>query len=168
MTGERIYVALGSNVGDREANLRQAVALLPHVGVSVRSASSFYETEPLDYLDQPWFLNCVLEAETELTPPQLLGALQSIEKEMHSQKAFAKGPRKIDLDILLYGDATLDTPGLKIPHPRMAERRFVLVPLAEIAPSLAHPSWRATASQLLDRTADRGIVRKLIRKGERP
>lgn len=159
MSAERIYLALGSNIGDREANLRQAIALLPDAGVNVRRVSSFYETEPVDYLDQPWFLNCVLEAETELAPLQLLEALQSIEREMHSQKAFAKGPRKIDLDILLYGDAVLDTPELKVPHPRIAERRFVLVPLAEIAPNVAHPAWRATATQLLSRTADRSAVR---------
>ena len=160
MLAEKIYLSLGSNVGEREANLREAIALLPNAGVNVARVSSLYETEPVDYLDQPWFLNCVVEAETQLTPTQLLRALQSIEHGMGSEKPFAKGPRKIDLDILLYGSATLGTNELQIPHPRLAERRFVLVPLAELAPELTHPAWGASAAQLLERTPDRSAVRR--------
>lgn len=120
-----------------------------------------YETEPVDYLDQPWFLNCVEEAETELLPLALLQALRAIESQLGSQKEFAKGPRKIDLDILLYGSDTIVTPDLQVPHPRMHLRRFVLTPLAEIAPNLKHPSWQATAAELLQRLEDPSQVRRV-------
>jgi len=156
-----VYLSLGSNVGDREANLRAASDALPPVGVHVERVSSIYETEPVDYLDQPWFLNCVLEARTDLDPQALLHALRSIESELGSQKQFAKGPRKIDLDILLYGEETIDSPDLKIPHPRMLQRRFVLAPLAEIAPDLKHPAWDATATTLLRGLTDPSQVRPL-------
>jgi 2-amino-4-hydroxy-6-hydroxymethyldihydropteridine diphosphokinase len=155
----RVYLSLGSNVGDREANVRAAIAALPPAGVQVQQVSSIYETEPVDYLDQPWFLNCVLEAETGLKPAALLQALRSIESQLGNKKEFAKGPRKIDLDILLYSNETITTPELQIPHPRMLQRRFVLAPLAEIAPALKHPSWEATAAVLLDRLTDRSQVR---------
>jgi 2-amino-4-hydroxy-6-hydroxymethyldihydropteridine diphosphokinase len=156
-----IYLSLGSNVGDREANLRAAIAALRPVGVQVKQVSSMYETEPVDYLDQPWFLNCVEEAETELLPLALLQALRAIESQLGSQKEFAKGPRKIDLDILLYGSDTIVTPDLQVPHPRMHLRRFVLTPLAEIAPNLKHPSWQATAAELLQRLEDPSQVRRV-------
>jgi 2-amino-4-hydroxy-6-hydroxymethyldihydropteridine diphosphokinase len=149
-----VYLSLGSNVGDREANLRAAIAALPPAGIQVRQVSSIYETEPVDYLDQPWFLNCVLEVETDLKPPALLQALRSIESQLDNKKEFAKGPRKIDLDILLYGHETIATLDLQVPHPRMLQRRFVLAPLAEIAPTLKHPAWNATAAVLLDRLID--------------
>jgi 2-amino-4-hydroxy-6-hydroxymethyldihydropteridine diphosphokinase len=156
-----VYLSLGSNVGDREANLRAAIAALPTAGVPVQQLSSIYETEPVDYLKQPWFLNCVVEAKTELTPQTLLEALRAIESQLGSQKQFAKGPRKIDLDILLYGDETISAPDLQIPHPRMLQRRFVLTPLAELAPKLKHPGWTDAAAALLDRLADPSQVRKL-------
>jgi 2-amino-4-hydroxy-6-hydroxymethyldihydropteridine diphosphokinase len=149
-----VYLSLGSNVDNREANLRAAIAALTPAGVQVQQVSSIYETEPVDYLDQPWFLNCVLEAETDLKPPALLEALRSIESQLGNKKEFAKGPRKIDLDILLYGHETIATPDLQVPHPRMLQRRFVLTPLAEIAPTLQHPSWPATTAVLLDRLTD--------------
>lgn len=155
-----VYLSLGSNVGDREANLRAAIAALPPTGVRVKQLSSIYETEPVDYLGQPWFLNCVVEAETELAPLALLQALRSIESQLGSQKAFAKGPRKIDLDILLYGLETIDTPSLQVPHPRLHLRRFVLTPLAEIAPHLKHPAWPGNAADLLQRVADPSRVRR--------
>jgi len=158
-----VYLSLGSNVGDREANLRAAVAALPVAGVQVEHVSSIYETEPVDYLEQPWFLNCVVEAKTELTPQALLQALHAIESQLGSQKQFAKGPRKIDLDILLYGDETISAPDLQIPHPRMLQRRFVLAPLAEIAPNLKHSNWSATVAAFLDRLADPSQVHPLIR-----
>jgi 2-amino-4-hydroxy-6-hydroxymethyldihydropteridine diphosphokinase len=155
-----VYLSLGSNVGDREANLRAAIDALPPRGVHVKQLSSIYETEPVDYLDQPWFLNCVVEAQTELPPQALLQALRSIESQLGSQKQFTKGPRKIDLDILLYGSETMNTPDLQIPHPRMHLRRFVLAPLAEIAPDLKHPSWPGTAADLLQCLADPSQVRR--------
>ena len=156
-----VYLSLGSNLGDREANLRAAIDALQPAGVRVRQVSSIYETEPVDFLDQPWFLNCVVEAETEIEPHALLQSLRSIESQLGSQKEFAKGPRKLDLDILLYSDETIATPDLQIPHPRMLQRRFVLTPLAEIAPNLRHPSWPATASTLLAHLSDPSQVRKL-------
>jgi 2-amino-4-hydroxy-6-hydroxymethyldihydropteridine diphosphokinase len=156
-----VYLALGSNLGNREGYLRRAIAALPPSGVQVQRVSSIYETEPVDFLNQPWFLNCVLEAETTLEPPALLEALRSIESQLGSQKKFAKGPRKIDLDILLYGYETIATPELQVPHPRMLERRFVLTPLAELAPELKHPAWEAPAAVLLERVTDRSQVRHL-------
>lgn len=156
-----VYLSLGANIGDREANLRAAIAALLPIGVQVERLSQLYETEPVDYLDQPWFLNCVVEANTELTPQALLQALRSIEAQLRGEKQFAKGPRKIDLDILLYGNETIATPDLQIPHPRMLQRRFVLAPLAEIAPQLRHPSWPATAAALLHGLTDPSQVRRL-------
>jgi len=157
------YIALGSNIGDREENLREAMRRLGTCGVRVRKASSVYETEPVDYLDQGWFLNSVLEAQTELPASELLTALRQIESQMGSKKPFAKGPRLIDLDILLYDDATIRTPELEVPHPRMLQRNFVLVPLAEIAPDLRHPSWSATAAEILAKSADSSQVHKYSR-----
>ena len=156
-----IYLSLGSNVGDRANNLRRAIAALEAAGVRVRKISSIYETEPVDLREQPWFLNCVVEAATELPAGELLKKLRQIESLMGSKKIVAKGPRLIDLDILLYGDELIDTPELQVPHPRMHLRRFVLVPFAEIAPALRHPSWDATAADLLARTPDKSVVRKL-------
>jgi 2-amino-4-hydroxy-6-hydroxymethyldihydropteridine diphosphokinase len=157
-----VYLALGSNVGDREKNLREATRRLKDAAIRVLMVSSIYETEPVDYLDQAWFLNAVLAAQSDLAPRALLRTLQEIESRMGSRKAFAKGPRLIDLDILLYDDATVETPDLQIPHPRMLERNFVLVPLAEIAPALRHPSWPATAAELLARASDRSVVRRTL------
>jgi 2-amino-4-hydroxy-6-hydroxymethyldihydropteridine diphosphokinase len=155
-----VYLSLGSNVGDRADNLRRAIAALEDAGVRVRQVSSIYETGPVDLREQPWFLNCVVEAETELPAAELLKKLRQIEDHMGSKKLVAKGPRLIDLDILLYGDDSIDTPELQVPHPRMHLRRFVLVPLAEIAPELRHPSWNATAANLLARTPDRSAVQR--------
>ena len=160
MAETRVYLSLGSNLGDREKNLRTAIAALAEAKVRVNRASSFYETEPVDLHEQPWFLNCSLQAETELRPLELLGALRGIESHMGSTKLVPKGPRLIDLDILLYGNETIDTPELQVPHPRMLLRRFVLVPLAEIAPNLKHPSWKGTVSQLLADLADSSVVRR--------
>lgn len=161
MTPHLVYLSLGSNVGDRLANLRAAIGALRHSGIHVNRVSSVYETEPVDYLDQAWFLNCVVEAETALDPPSLLRALQAIESQMGGKKEFAKGPRLIDLDILLYGSETVSTAELQIPHPRLQFRRFVLVPLFEIAPHLTHPSWSsATVADLLARVGDTSQVHR--------
>src|SRR5260370_13219564 len=145
-----VYLWVGSNIGDREETLRAAIDELPPAGVAVTRVSSFYETEPVDLLEQPWFLNCVVEAETHFDPFMLLRTLREIEMKMGSKKLVAKGPRLIDMDILLYGQETIDTPELQVPHPRMHLRRFVLVPLAEIAPTLEHPAWATTVSALAD------------------
>lgn len=157
-----VYLSLGANLGDREANLRAAIAELPAAGVRVERVSSFYETEPVDYLEQPWFLNCVVEGETEVEAVELLRGLRGIEERMGSKKEFAKGPRLLDIDILLYGDETIDTAELQVPHPRMLQRKFVLAPLAEIAPGLRHPSWSASAEEFLQTTADRSQVSKSV------
>jgi 2-amino-4-hydroxy-6-hydroxymethyldihydropteridine diphosphokinase len=154
-----VYIALGTNVGDRENNLREAIRLLAEAGIRILKISSIYETEPVDYLEQAWFLNAVLEAHADLPALDLLHKLRAIESAMGSKKAFAKGPRLIDLDILLYGNESIATPELQVPHPRMLERRFVLVPLTEIAPNLRHPSWPATSSQLLAALKDTSVVR---------
>src|SRR5262249_48301390 len=156
-----VYLSLGSNLGDREENLRQTIGALPARNVRVLCVSPIYETEPVDFRDQPWFLNCVVEAETALEPLVLLHALRAIESGMGSRKEFAKGPRLLDIDILLYGDQTISTPELQVPHPRMTQRRFVLAPLAELAPQLHHPSWNATVAELLARSNDSSQVRKL-------
>ena len=157
-----VYLALGSNIGDREANLREALRLLTESGIQILKLSSIYETEPVDYLDQPWFLNAVLEAQTDLPAALLLITLRQIESQMGSKKPFAKGPRLIDLDILLYGNETIDTPELQVPHPRMLQRNFVLAPLAEIAPTLRHPAWSASAADLLAHSPDESIVRRFL------
>ena len=158
---ETVYLSLGSNLGDREKNLRSAIATLADGKVRVTRVSSFYETEPVDLLEQPWFLNCVVQGETDASPLDLLRALRGIEARLGSNKLVPKGPRLIDLDILLYGDEVIDTQELQVPHPRMLLRKFVLVPLAEIAPNLKHPSWSGAVAQLLLETQDNRQVRRL-------
>jgi 2-amino-4-hydroxy-6-hydroxymethyldihydropteridine diphosphokinase len=157
--GKLIYLSLGSNLGDRAANLERAIEALSEVGVRVLRRSSIYETEPVDFLAQPWFLNCVVEAETSLVPRQLLEELQAIERNLGSKKLVSRGPRIIDLDVLFHETDIIHETGMEIPHPRLAERRFVLVPLAELAPELRHPVLRKSAAELLAATQDRSAVR---------
>ncbi|MGH9559169.1 MAG: 2-amino-4-hydroxy-6-hydroxymethyldihydropteridine diphosphokinase [Bryobacteraceae bacterium] len=155
-----VYIGLGSNLGDRRENLKRAMESLAKDDLNVMRESSIYETEPRDIVDQPWFLNQVVEAETELMPRQLLARLEKIERGMGRKLGIAKGPRLIDLDILLYGDAVVSTADLEIPHPRMTERRFVLEPLAEIAPGLRHPRTRKTVREMLDEVSGQ-VVRRV-------
>jgi 2-amino-4-hydroxy-6-hydroxymethyldihydropteridine diphosphokinase len=152
-------VALGSNVGDREANLRTAVNRLESDEIRVLRRSSLYETAPQELLDQPWFLNAVVEVETSLFPQQLLTRARQIERDMGRRRVTPKGPRNIDIDILFYGRAVIRTEELEVPHPRIAQRRFVLEPLAEIAPHFRHPQTGKTASEMLSALKPQGVRR---------
>jgi 2-amino-4-hydroxy-6-hydroxymethyldihydropteridine diphosphokinase len=154
-----VYLSLGSNLGDRAANLERAIDALPGIGVRVLRRSFVHETEPVDFLKQPWFLNCVVEAETQSAPRHLLEGLQTIEQRFGSRKLVPRGPRIIDLDIIFYGAEVVHQAGLEIPHPRMAERRFVLVPLNELSPEFRHPILQKTIAGLLSITKDRSEVR---------
>jgi 2-amino-4-hydroxy-6-hydroxymethyldihydropteridine diphosphokinase len=157
---ETAYLSLGSNLGDREANLRAAVAQLEVAG-RLLALSALYETQPVDVPDQPWFLNCVAAIATDLTPRELLQMALKIESAMGRLRMRDKGARKIDIDIVLFGDRIVDEPGLKIPHPAMNHRRFVLEPLAEIAPEALHPELGKTARELLTALAAGQTVRRL-------
>jgi 2-amino-4-hydroxy-6-hydroxymethyldihydropteridine diphosphokinase len=143
------YLGLGSNVGDREANLRAAIERLGAPDLRVLRVSPVYETEPVDYTGQRWFLNLVVEAETSLFPMQLLARAARIERGLGRIRTVPKGPRTIDIDILLYGKAVIRSEALEVPHPRMDERRFVLAPLADLAPDLRHPIAHRTVSEML-------------------
>jgi 2-amino-4-hydroxy-6-hydroxymethyldihydropteridine diphosphokinase len=154
-----VYIALGSNLGDRAEYLRQAREQIDALDLRVLRTSSIYETAPRDVEDQPWFLNQVIECETDLFPRQLLARLQKIERGMGRRRRVAKGPREIDLDILLFGDAVVKAPELEIPHPRMAERRFVLEPLAELVPEKTHSGTRRTMREMLAGVANQVVKR---------
>ena len=152
-----VYLSLGSNLGDRERLLQDALRLLHTTDLRVVRISPVYQTEPQDVKAQPWFLNLVVEAETELFPRQLLARVQQIEKQLGRKRLAAKGPRTIDIDILLYGDSVVNAAGLVVPHPRMTERRFVLQPLADLVPELRHPVLRRTVKELLAGTQDQTV-----------
>lgn len=153
------YLSLGSNVGQRELHLREAISRLNGVGTVV-SISSFYETEPVEVTDQAWFLNCAVALETSQAPLELMKNLLDIERKMGRVRDRKKGPRTIDIDILFFGDSILDSTELTIPHPAMHERRFVLEPLSEIAPEARHPVLKKTVRELLEELSAGQIVRK--------
>lgn len=156
-----VYLSLGSNLGDRLENLRRACAALESRGIRLRRSSSVYETEPVDMREQGWFLNCVIEVETTLPPGTLLEELQQIESELGRERLQPKGPRTIDLDILLYGDLMIRDENLVVPHPRLPARRFVLEPLRELAPSLQVPLLDQTVEELARELRDFSAVRQL-------
>ncbi len=148
MTMVTVYLALGSNLGDRMGNLGSAVERLSKK-LTVKKVSSVYETAPLYFKEQPLYLNAALSAMTKLDPFQLLHFVKGVEGDLGRQSSFRNAPRIIDIDILFYGRRIIETPGLTVPHPRIAERAFVLAPLAEIAPSMVHPVLRKRVSELL-------------------
>jgi 2-amino-4-hydroxy-6-hydroxymethyldihydropteridine diphosphokinase len=158
------YLSLGSNLGDRAANLSAAIARLRAVG-TVSAVSSIYETEPVEVTEQPQFLNCVIALETAEPPPRLLRSILAMEREMGRERKQDKGPRIIDIDIVLFGDSILDTSELTLPHPAMHRRRFVLEPLAEIAPWVRHPRLQKTIGQLRDELPEGQVVRKILPPG---
>jgi 2-amino-4-hydroxy-6-hydroxymethyldihydropteridine diphosphokinase len=141
MLEKTVYLSLGSNMGEREDRLRQAMGILEREGVVITARSSIYETAPQDIADQPWFLNMAVACQTTFSPLQLMNLLLRIEREIGRVRdtETRRGPRPIDLDLLLFGDAVIQLPELTVPHPRMLQRRFVLEPLLEIAPRLTYP-----------------------------
>jgi 2-amino-4-hydroxy-6-hydroxymethyldihydropteridine diphosphokinase len=157
--GELAYLSIGSNVGERAASLNAAIDGLRPLG-DVVAISSFYETEPVEFTAQAWFLNCAVIVRTEKSPQQLLAGILGIERQLGRRRTEKKGPRIIDVDILLFGSLIVDEAGLTIPHPAMHERRFVLEPLAEIAPDVIHPVFGRTIQQLRDSLPPGQLVRK--------
>jgi 2-amino-4-hydroxy-6-hydroxymethyldihydropteridine diphosphokinase len=153
-----VYLSLGSNIGDREKNLRAAIAKLSELG-EIAAVSSFYETEPVDFTAQPWFLNCAVAIRTKLMPELFLSKIQMFEQQLGRRRIRPKGPRNIDIDILFYGRSVIVSPELEVPHPRIAQRRFVLEPLAEIAPDFRHPRTGKTASEMLQTLEPQGVRR---------
>jgi 2-amino-4-hydroxy-6-hydroxymethyldihydropteridine diphosphokinase len=157
-----VYLSLGSNLGDRQRNLEAALEKLPARDFLIERVSSVYETEPVDTNDQRWFLNMAVEVSTDLFPMQLLWRIAKVEHALGRVRTVANGPRTIDIDILLYSRVVIHSPALEVPHPRMAQRRFVLAPLAELAPDLRHPVTRRTVREMLD-AAPEQTVRRLSR-----
>jgi len=154
-----VYLSLGSNLGDRATLLSEALRMIESPRLHVRRVSPIYETEPQDVKTQPWFLNLVAEVETDLFPRQLLSRLKGFERRLGRRRRVSKGPREIDIDILLFGDAVIDTQELTVPHPRMPERRFVLQPLADLAPELRHPLLKKTVREMLATTMQQAVRR---------
>ena len=160
MNDATAYLSLGSNLGDREGHLKRALDALQSRNTRVARISSLYETEPVGFAAQPWFLNLAVKIAARIPPRPLLDFCLGIERSLGRARTFRCAPRTIDLDILLYGNEIVEEPSLTIPHPRMAERRFVLLPLAEIAPEALHPALRRTVLSLLDSCPDSAVVRR--------
>ncbi len=158
------YLSAGSNLGDRKGNLERAFSSLHRAGIKLEKISSYFETEPVGFRDQPWFLNVAVEVRTHLAPPDLLEACQAIEAIQGRVRSFKDAPRVLDLDILLYEDLVVDEPRIVIPHPRLAERRFVLEPLAQIAPDVSHPVFKKSIRSLLESCTDSSAVRTYSRE----
>jgi 2-amino-4-hydroxy-6-hydroxymethyldihydropteridine diphosphokinase len=156
----RVYLALGSNLGDREGYLKSAIGALPRRNIEIRRCSSIFSTEPREVADQPWVLNAVVEADTVLAPGELLDACLDVEQEYLRTRDTNKGPRTIDIDIIFYENRVVQTAVLQIPHPRFADRRFVLEPLAELAADFIDPSTQKTVSELLESCTDCAEVRR--------
>ena len=158
-----VYLSLGSNLGGREENLRRALERLRELG-ELRAVSDLYQTEPVDVRDQPWFLNCAAMLVTGLMPMQLLARIQQIELDLGRRHIRVKGPRTVDIDILLFARSVVDSPKLIIPHPALHERRFVLIPLADIAPDVRHPVLKRTMRELRDGLPATGQTVKRVGK----
>jgi 2-amino-4-hydroxy-6-hydroxymethyldihydropteridine diphosphokinase len=155
------YVGFGSNIGDKAGNIHRALDILSQIdSIKVTKVSSFYETEPIGYEDQDWFINAVVQIETILTPEELLSAFKKVEQIMGRKNMIRWGPREIDLDLLMYDQLCFESPGLVIPHPRLHERAFVLIPLAEIAPDLVHPIQKKTIAELQAGIQSKKTVKK--------
>ena len=161
------YLGLGSNVGDRENNLRRALEALAAPDLRIARLSPIYETEPVEFTEQAWFLNQVIELETELFPMQLLTRLTRVERSLGRVRTIPKGPRIIDIDILFFSRAVVRTAKLEIPHPAIAARRFVLAPLADLAPGLRHPVTRRTVREMLDAAPAAKVVPYLSKRASR-
>jgi 2-amino-4-hydroxy-6-hydroxymethyldihydropteridine diphosphokinase len=155
------YLSLGSNLDDREAHLRNGITGLRERGLEVIRTASVYQTQPKDVIDQPWFLNTVIEVDTSLDPEELLDICLQVERANHRVRDRSRGPRTLDVDIILYGDQVVTSQDLVIPHSRFASRRFVLEPLAEIAGDAIDPVRKMTISQLLAAATDRAIVERV-------
>ena len=153
------YLSLGANLGNREETIRRAIELLQDEALRITRQSSLYDTEPQDLPDQPPFLNMVVEVETTLFPYQLLSRIHKVEAALGRKRLVPKGPRTIDIDIVLYGRHVINAADLIIPHPRMHQRRFVLAPLAEIAPNLRHPTIKQTIADMLKVTSAQRVTR---------
>ena len=155
-----VYLSLGSNIGNREKHLQDAVGMLAAPNLEILRVSPLYETEPVDYRDQGWFLNLVVEAQTSLFPLMLLSRTARVERSLGRIRTIAKGPRTIDVDILLYGRSIIRSPRLEVPHPRMAERRFVLAPLADLVPELRHPLTHKSIREMVQSAPDQQIRKR--------
>jgi 2-amino-4-hydroxy-6-hydroxymethyldihydropteridine diphosphokinase len=164
VTTKSVYLSLGSNIGNRARHLQAALEQLAAPDLRVVRMSPAYETEPVEYTAQRWFLNLVAETATELLPMQLLLRIGRVERALGRVRTVPKGPRTIDIDILFYGRSIIRSAKLEIPHPRMAERRFVLAPLADLAPDLRHPVTRKTVREMLD-DAPKQAVRRFVMPG---